>query len=289
MARAKEREVLEREFEWLLEKEYRLRVDTISTQLKQCSKKFSDAFSSSGDLRPILINQGDTVLCTAAIEGDKILKAEVNLKLPGRGNRPIRTTIKEHYPWKLKQIQDALNYLKDASEQLEAVEHAGGSLEPRKAASQKPAEIRKCFEELVTCLRRAESVLVLPQPTTALEIYNAEQKAALRPALPEDVMLHFHINSAMLVLTILTTVSIPKNQPTSGSGSTSPDFMSTCWLGSTFEQGANVYEVSSQLQVKSLIPWLNAVLQLLQEMLELAQDFTDKVKVFEVMGLEYAS
>ncbi len=74
------------------------------------------------------------------------------------------------------QIQDALNYLKDASEQLEAVEHAGGSLEPRKAASQKPAEIRKCFEELVTCLRRAESVLVLPQPTTALEIYNAEQK-----------------------------------------------------------------------------------------------------------------
>ena len=29
---------------------------------------------------------------------------EVNLKLPGRGSRPIRTTIKEHRPWKLKQV-----------------------------------------------------------------------------------------------------------------------------------------------------------------------------------------
>lgn len=32
------------------------------------------------------------------------LSQEVNIKLPGRGNRPVRTTIKEHYPWKLKQV-----------------------------------------------------------------------------------------------------------------------------------------------------------------------------------------
>lgn len=44
------------------------------------------------------------------------------------------------------------------------------------------------------------------------------------------------------------------------------------------EQGSYVYEVSSQLQVRSLIPWLHGVLQLLQDMLELAQDFTDKVQ-----------
>lgn len=38
-----------------------------------------------------------------------------------------------------------------------------------------------------------------------------------------------------------------------------------------------MYEVSSQLQVKSQIPWVHGVLQLLQDMLESAQDFTDKV------------
>lgn len=40
-----------------------------------------------------------------------------------------------------------------------------------------------------------------------------------------------------------------------------------------------MYEVSNQLQVRSLIPWIAAVLQLLQAMLELAQDFTDKVRI----------
>lgn len=43
------------------------------------------------------------------------------------------------------------------------------------------------------------------------------------------------------------------------------------------EQGSNTCEVTAQVQVKSLIPWVSKVLQLLQNMLELAQDFTDKV------------
>lgn len=60
------------------------------------------------------------------MEGDKIVKAvcltldyiqqllcmssdlsfvqEMNLKLPGRGSKPLRTAIKEHSPWKLKQV-----------------------------------------------------------------------------------------------------------------------------------------------------------------------------------------
>jgi len=29
---------------------------------------------------------------------------EITLKLPGRGSKPLRTTIKEHAPWKLKQV-----------------------------------------------------------------------------------------------------------------------------------------------------------------------------------------
>lgn len=44
------------------------------------------------------------------------------------------------------------------------------------------------------------------------------------------------------------------------------------------EQGSNVYEVSSQLQVSSLIPWVSVVLQLLQGTLRVAQDFIDKVR-----------
>ena len=37
-----------KEYEWLLGKEYELRVAAIAVQLQECEKKFSDAFSSSG-------------------------------------------------------------------------------------------------------------------------------------------------------------------------------------------------------------------------------------------------
>ena len=68
--------------------------------------------------------------------------------------------------------------MNDANEKLEAIKNTH-TPEPRKTASKKPAEIRQSFEEFVTCLRRAESVLVLPQPVTALQIYNADQKVGV--------------------------------------------------------------------------------------------------------------
>ncbi len=80
-----------------------------------------------------------------------------------------------HWFIRLPQIQDSANYLKDASEKLEVIK--GVQLLDKESTTIKtPTEIRKAFEGLIACLRRAESVLVLPQPTTALQIYNAEQK-----------------------------------------------------------------------------------------------------------------
>lgn len=63
-----------------------------------------------------------TFLCTATVDGDKITKAVSRvctecikvcegvffmqeLRVPGRGNKLLRTTIREHSPWKLKQVR----------------------------------------------------------------------------------------------------------------------------------------------------------------------------------------
>ena len=35
---------------------------------------------------------------------------ELTLKLPGRGSKPLRTTIKEHAPWKLKQVGTGISW-----------------------------------------------------------------------------------------------------------------------------------------------------------------------------------
>ena len=67
-----------------------------------------------------------------------------------------------------------------------------------------PAEIRKAFEELTTSLRKAESSLVLPQPITAVQIYNSEQKVNNHwtPSSPNLIVAY----SCVLILAIALTL-----------------------------------------------------------------------------------
>ena len=74
---------------------------------------------------------------------------------------------------------------------------------------------------------------------------------------------------------------IPPPPPQCATSFVEPPFPSNYYANCILcsEQGSNTYEVSNQVQVSSLVPWVSAVLQLLQGMLELAQDFSDKVSV----------
>ena len=83
-----------REYEWLLEKEYELRVNTITTQLQDCLKKFSDAFNSTGGLLActvLCLECRDTMLCRSdktnldqPVSSDKF-KAMFEGQLAGKG------------------------------------------------------------------------------------------------------------------------------------------------------------------------------------------------------------
>jgi len=46
------------------------------------------------------------------------------------------------------------------------------------------------------------------------------------------------------------------------------------------EQGNNLYEVTHQVQISSVIPWVSTIFSLVQSILELAQDFIDKVRSY---------
>ena len=233
----------------------------------------------------------------------------MNLKLPGRGSRPLRTAIKEHSPWKLKQVwqqflgepsncreqvivcmmevmllrgvnlhfvtqssncnfvvsstigntvsslfftgactctppmqvQDSANYFSQAQNKLKEI---------KASKPIGPTHIKAAFEELAKCLRSAEEVLVLPPPISAHHIYTSEQKVRLaihspllifhpgphqnqlKPDIPEDVAIHFHISAAMLVLTILSVIPLSRGQHSS-SAKHSHLPSSSSWLGST--------------------------------------------------------
>lgn len=145
-----------------------------------------------------------------------------------------------HHPC---QVQDSANYFSQAQNKLKEI---------KASKPIGPTHIKAAFEELAKCLRSAEEVLVLPPAISAHHIYTSEQKVRsairvvplssldipsphqnqLKPDIPEDVAIHFHISAAMLVLTILSVIPLSRGQHSS-SAKHSHLSSSSSWLGST--------------------------------------------------------
>lgn len=260
---------LTEEWVWLVKHELRAKLEAIDKHMEECTKKFTAVTGGGSDLRSILLNsphQSDSMLSTVTVDGDRISKAELNLK--AKGHRQLRTTIKEHSPWKLKQIQDSANHFQRVRDLYAGL---------RSEDTQSQLVLRDTLEQLLSALHQTVEVLILPPITSAEQIFTSEKKSLLKPELPDDVVIHFHISAALLVLTVLT-VTVRTGQK---------DFKETIeldsasWVGIIFEHGNIVYEVTGQVQVQAQVPWLQSVLVLLRETLELTQDLVDKVKVFD--------
>ncbi|XP_064391594.1 protein rogdi homolog [Halichondria panicea] len=257
-----------KEWEWLVRTELTAKLEAIDRHLEECSKKLSPFPIAGAEIRPVLLSsqhQGDNVLCTVTVDGDRISRAELNVRAPGKGGRSLRTTIKEQSPWKLKQVQDSVNHFQRVRDLYASLKSCGHSSQ---------SCLRGCLEGLLGALLQTEAALTLPPNTTAQHIFNNNQKSVLKPELPEDVALYFHISSSLLVLTVLAVTA-------RGGVREMKDIESNSWMGALFEHGSVIYEVTGQLRVSASVPWLAAVLALLRQSLELTQDLLDKVKVFD--------
>ncbi|CAI8006054.1 Protein rogdi, partial [Geodia barretti] len=172
-------------------------------------------------------------------------KSRVQVAYPdsGRGSKALKTFIKEHAAVKLRQIQDSANFFQLARDKFGVIRQSGESLRT-------PDEIHQSFSGLCSSLRAAEEMLIVPQLPNVQDLYTAENRSHMKPELPEDLALHFHISSVYLVLTVLIVAPSAK-RPSSGQSQRSSGVCDsdTQWIGATFEYGSNVYEVVNQLQV----------------------------------------
>ncbi|XP_003387392.1 PREDICTED: protein rogdi homolog [Amphimedon queenslandica] len=267
-----EEETLKKEFKWLLEVEFETTLDAIKKCLTECARKLSVVLDphSKKDSHKILLRhpqQGEPVLCVASVDGDKISKADVTLRQAGRlgTHKPLRTSIKEHAAWKLRQIQNSANQFLLAQQKLSFI------IQNRESLST-PLALCQALVELASNLQEAERVLVVPQLPSVSEIHSAELRSHFKPELPEDTVVRFHIHADNLVLTIFNVSPV-------GKPSTNVDH--TLCDGYTFEHSAGFYEVTNMIQVQSVVPWLSSVLRWFQEAQELTQDFIDKIEIFK--------
>lgn len=68
--------------------------------------KWNGSIKFTGDFHSRYLNE--TIVCVCVFPCPLHINFIQDLKVPGRGNKPLRTTIKEHSPWKLKQVSQSL-------------------------------------------------------------------------------------------------------------------------------------------------------------------------------------
>ncbi|XP_065891043.1 protein rogdi homolog isoform X2 [Dysidea avara] len=294
---------MKKELAWLMETEIPRLAAIFDDLMKKCSIKLaplampSSLQTSTASTRPLLLNSqqlGDAIKGHVTISGDKISKAEVTLKLPGRNNhRVVKTQIKEHEAWKLQQIQNACNHFTIAQTKCP-------SMSKKLAKLRSPKSVLQAVGEVSAIIQQSMDSLVLPVHPKIAEIFSTNRQRPLKPELPDDILLDFYISSDHLLLTVyilgqahlprvshanLPSMAQLKEQQQQQPKTADKTSVGECVIGTTFEHSSHTYEVTNQLQVQTPVPWLSEVLAVMEEIVEVCQEISDKIRGFDIQEL----
>lgn len=228
-----------------------------------------------GEIKPqdyLLLStpNSDTLKGYVAVEGENISKADLKFKLPKVSSSGFRVFIRERLPWKLNQIQDAINYLQLAVEKVQETKANCNFSSAR--------EVSKVVEEITSLLTKGKSRLSLPDKTPVLEMLTSGNQRVFKPGMPEDVVAHFCLNSDKLILSVYTLTTLPVPPQNSKQPQESDP------VGQTFEYNSKWMEITSHLEVDCSIPRLSNSVLLMGAALRLCQQLKDKFAVFSVLG-----
>nr|XP_058963972.1 protein rogdi homolog [Pocillopora verrucosa] len=275
-------QVLRLEFEWLLREHVPKVLIQLGNILQECSKclKLTSVPSKGptgelqGEIKPqdyfmLSTPNSDALKGYVAVEGENISKADLKFKLPKVSSSGFRVFVRERLPWKLKQIQDAINYLQLA---IEKVQETKANC---KFSSGK--EVSKVVEEITSLLTKGKTRLSLPDKTPVLDMLASGDQRVFKPGLPDDVVAYFCLNSDKLVLSIYTLTTLPV-PPQSSKPPQENDP-----VGQTFEFNNKWMEITSHFEVDCSIPRLSDSVLLIGAALRLCQQLKDKFAVFSVL------
>lgn len=269
------------EFEWLLREHVPKVLVQLSNILQECLKclKLSHVNpegptgETQGDVKPqdyfILSSPNDTLKGYVAVEGENISKADFKFKLPKISSSGFSVSVRDRSPWKLKQIQDAINYLQLAVEKVEETK-VNCSFSSGK-------EVSKVIDEVTNFLTKGKSRLSLPEKTTVLDMLTSGNQRVFKPGMPDEVVAYFCVNGDKLLLSVYTLTTLPF--PPQGSKQNQDSDS----IGQTFEYNSKWMEITSHFEVDCSIPRLHDSMLLFGAALRLCQQLKDKFSVFSVL------
>ncbi|VVC34614.1 RAVE subunit 2/Rogdi [Cinara cedri] len=240
-----EHQCLQKEFEWVLNEEVHSILHQLNIILNECVRRFPswDNDNQVKQERYILSTSPDQLKSIVSISGDTILQADIQFKVQ-RNQQQImyRTNIRNDCPWKLHQVQDAGNHLRQAILQIEKID--------KETIFNSSEEVLHILRNLLGCLQRGRTSLIVPRKRTIDDLIKSRNMKCLTPNLPEDLAISFYIQSHKLIFAVYQLSSL---------------------------NGAMKYDT---YQAECSVPWLNEVLVLFTVALQLAQQLKDKICVF---------
>ncbi|XP_014288766.1 protein rogdi [Halyomorpha halys] len=235
---------LQNEFEWVLHKEVHAVLNQLSNILSECLRRFPMSFASDGSQKheKYVFSGLDQLKCVVSLCGDSITQAEINFRIQRQQAVQYRTCIQSENPWRLHQIQDAVNHLNQAIVYIDNVD--------KNYNFRSSEEVLHVLGNILGCLQRGRTSLILPRKRTVVDLMKSRNMRNLVPNLPEDLALSFYIQSHKLIVALYQVSNIHGNMK--------------------FD--------SHQAEIS--VPWLNEVLVLFTVALQLCQQLKDKIGVF---------
>ncbi|KAF2367078.1 RAVE subunit 2/Rogdi [Trinorchestia longiramus] len=262
--------VLHQEYDWLLTEELPRAYSQLTFVLEECVRQFpSSDGDSSAALKPekfimsaALHTTVDHVKAVVTISGDSIVQADINVRLGGsdgkRGGAASggggsssgsgansalqRTSVTPDAPWRLQQVQDSCNYLKQALLLLKTNDA------PPKTGDGALSQLSRVCQ----AIQQSRQCLLVPRRRTIEELLASPNMKALSPPMVPDTALSFYIQAHKLVLAVY--------QVGCSSSSSSVKFES--------------------VQAECALPWLSPALGALTTALHLTHSITDKITMF---------
>eukprot|EP00128_Syssomonas_multiformis_P003036 Colp12_sorted_trinity150504_noHs@20126 len=290
-ALAAEIEALKMELDWLLSCEVPRVFMQLGKIIKDCWNKLSVAHSYTYPRTPTkgsklpptptsqkppsvhtlpLTTANDALKGFTVINGYKIVRADLQFKLAKYNKgQPVKTTISD-YPLVLPQIQNAANYLQLALTELDNTCLQNGLFHTRE-------QVYMVVQYVEGCLKKAKDHLLLPDDIALSDL--ADLSMILYPALPQDLVIDFHVDHASFV-TSIHYVSTNTVHPDSSKvvvkapGCTS---LRGVQVGQFFKRSGQWLEVLDCLEMEYAFPSLSNTLDSITAAHELCQSLAKKM------------
>jgi len=263
------------EIEYLTKKELPAVLSLVQLQLKSCFTNAVDKSEKPLKLVCTASSAGiDNIHGSTTLQFDTVCSLEIFIKT-SKSQPLIKASFRSDRQWKLQQIQDAYNSLREANRILKVLQEDNCHL----------STIVYYVEDIIKELQKCQDKINIPKLLSLNTLINSPLAKMFVPPLPGDTLINMCIVEDKMVLIIYTvqqahTSASLQNKHHNIVNKEKNQKMLFYPVGSIIEYGGIRYEVSTSRKCELQIDNLTKCLQVTRTTQMLLHSFLDKVRRF---------